>query len=71
MRLISFAKLIREDMGMTQRKVAEKLGWKLRRYASYERLEREPNVSDALQIAAVLNVPVEIIWRVVDKKTGL
>ena len=52
----------RTALGLTQQALADKLGWTLRKLTSYERNERIPPLTEALELAEALDAKVEDIW---------
>ena len=52
----------RKELGWTQRMLAERLGWNLRKLESYERNQRIPPLTEAMEIAEVLNTTVNELW---------
>ena len=52
-------KAYRLYLNMTQKELADKLGWELRRYQSYEQGTRELKVKDVIHIAKVLKAPID------------
>lgn len=55
-------KQIRSQKGYTQVEVADKANIAVRTYQNYEAGERTPNVHIALNLAQVLNCPVEELF---------
>ena len=52
----------RSEKGLTQQKLADKLGWSLRKLTTYERNERIPPLTEALLLAEALETTVEQLW---------
>ena len=52
----------RNGLGLTQQQLADQLGWSLRKLTSYERFERIPPLTEALELAKALKSTVEEIW---------
>jgi len=61
-------KQVRQQKGFTQVEVADKANITVRAYQRYEAGERVPNVHIALNIAKVLNHPVEELFSVIFPK---
>lgn len=55
-------KAIREEQGLTQRELAEKIGITVNWLSKLENKKRIPNVSLAIRIAAALGVKVDDIF---------
>ena len=53
---------IRKKRGYTQKQLADRLGWTLRKLTSYERGERVPPLTEALMIAETLESSVYDLW---------
>lgn len=52
----------REELRLTQKEIAEKIGIAESAYQKYEYSKREPCVSTALKIASALNTTVEELY---------
>lgn len=52
----------REELRLTQKEIAEKIGIAESAYHRYEHTKREPCVSTALKIAKALNTTVEELY---------
>ena len=55
-------KTLRQQKGLTQSEVAQKVGITETGYQNYERGRREPKISIALKIARVLGTTTEKLW---------
>lgn len=53
---------IRQEKGFTQKQLADKLEWSLRKLTSYERGERVPPLTEALLLAEALDTNVYLLW---------
>lgn len=52
----------RQYMNLTQKQLADKLGWTLRKLTSYERGERVPPVTEAWALAETLGFEIFDLW---------
>ncbi len=52
-------KSIRQDRGLTQKQIANKLGISMRAYQHYEAGTREPNIETLIQLSSILNVSLD------------
>lgn len=52
----------RREQGLTQQQLADGLGWSLRKLTSYERGERVPPLTEAVQLATALEVTIDDLW---------
>ena len=55
----------RNKLGLTQKQLADLLGWTLRKLTSYERNERIPPLPEALELANALKTKVEDLFTLV------
>lgn len=53
----------RKALGITQQQLADQLGWKLRKLTAYERSERIPPLTEALELAEALEAKVDDLWK--------
>ena len=60
----------RKELGWTQRMLAERLGWNLRKLESYERNQRIPPLPEAMEIAEALDTTVNELWTLEKEKEG-
>ena len=60
-KISSFLKELRKEKGLTQEKLAEKLGVTFQAVSSWERNEYKPETANLLKLADELNVPVTAI----------
>ena len=56
-------KCLREEAGLTQKEVAERIGMDLTKYGRIERNARQCSAKDADRIAEFFNVPVELLFK--------
>lgn len=52
----------RQHCNLTQKQLADKLGWTLRKLTSYERGERIPPVTEAWALAETLGFEIVDLW---------
>lgn len=52
----------RRVQGLTQQQLADGLGWSLRKLTSYERGERIPPLTEAMQLATALETTIADLW---------
>lgn len=52
----------RRKQGLTQQQLADGLGWSLRKITSYERGERVPPLTEAVQLATALETTIDELW---------
>ena len=52
----------RRSQGLTQQQLADGIGWSLRKLTSYERGERVPPLTEALQLATALETTIDELW---------
>lgn len=69
MRAVEYVKILgnsigeqRREQGLTQQQLADGLGWTLRKLTSYERGERIPPLTEAVQLATALEVTIDDLW---------
>lgn len=53
---------IRKERNLTQKQLAEKLGWTLRKLTSYERGERIPPLTEAWMLIEALGADFYDLW---------
>ena len=52
----------RRKHGLTQQQLADGIGWSFRKLTSYERGERVPPFTEALQLATALETTIDELW---------
>ena len=65
MKLIHSITEKRNKLRLTQKQLAESLGWTLRKLTSYERNERIPPLPEAIQLANALKTTVEDLFTII------